>query len=86
MLPVQLNRNEDELAIIKAIAESSDDGPILMLNLNRYRPGAGFPGVGLHKDYIDGLEKFCSPWAAQFLWHHAVHGQAVGDQFPFSPA
>lgn len=57
MLPVQLNRNEDELAIIKAIAESSDDGPILMLNLNRYRPGAGFPGVGLHKDYIDGLEK-----------------------------
>jgi hypothetical protein len=66
MLPVQLTRNEDELAIIKAIAESSDDGPILMLNLNRYRPGAGFPGVGLHKDYIDGLEKFCASWAAQF--------------------
>jgi hypothetical protein len=80
MLPVQLNRNEDELAIIKAIAESSDDGPILMLNLNRYRPGAGFPGVGLHKDYIDGLEKFLRVVGGAILWHHAVHGQAAGDQ------
>ena len=52
MLPVQLTRNEDELAIIKAIAESSDDGPILMLNLNRYRPGTGFPGVGDRKSVV----------------------------------
>jgi hypothetical protein len=80
MLPVQLTRNEDELAIIKAIAESSDDGPILMLNLNRYRPGTGFPGVGLHKDYIDRLEKFLRIVGGAILWHHAVHGQAVGDQ------
>ena len=86
MLSMQLTRNKDELTIIKAIAESGDDGPILMLTLNCYKPDASYLGVGLHKDYIDGLEKFCSPWAAQFFWRHAVHGQAVDDQFPFSPA
>ena len=35
MLPTKLTRNEDELAIIKTIANSDDDGPVLMLNLNR---------------------------------------------------
>jgi hypothetical protein len=31
---MQLTRNKDELTIIKTIAESGDDGPVLMLNLN----------------------------------------------------
>lgn len=80
MLPTQLTRNEDELAVIKAIAQSGDDGPVLMLNLNRYKTGAGFPGAGLHKAYIDGLEKFLCVVGGKILWRHAVRGQAVGDQ------
>jgi hypothetical protein len=80
MLPSNLTRNEDELAIIKAIAQSGDDGPVLMLNLNRYKADAGFPGAGIHKAYIDGLEKFLRVVGGEILWRHAVRGQAVGDQ------
>ena len=50
MLPAQLLRNEDELAVIEAIARSGNDGPVLMLNLNRYKAGSGFPGDGIHSD------------------------------------
>ena len=80
MLPVQLRRNEEELAVIASIARSGDDGPVLMLNLNRYKADAGFPGKGIHGDYITGLEKFPPAVGGQILWRQPVHGQAVGDQ------
>ena len=51
-------RNEDEIAIIQAIAASDNDGPVLMLNLNRYKPDAGFSGTGLHQEYMTVLEAF----------------------------
>ena len=80
MLPVQLQRNEDERDVIEAIANSGEDGPVLMLNLNRYKVGTGFPGTGIHADYITGLEKFLPVVGAKILWRHAVFGQAVGEQ------
>ena len=80
MLPVQLRRNEEELAAIASIARSGDDGPVLMLNLNRYKADAGFPGEGIHGDYITGLEKFLPAVGGQILWRQPVHGQAVGEQ------
>ena len=80
MLPSKLTRNEDEAAIIQAVADSGNDGPVLMLNLNRYKPGTGFPGGGVYHDYITGLEKFLPVVGAGILWRHAVYGQAVGEQ------
>ena len=80
MLPARLLRNEEELAVIEAIAQSGGDGPVLMLNLNRYKAGAGFPGKGTHGDYIAGLEKFLPAVGGQILWRHPVYGQAVGEQ------
>ena len=80
MLPVQLRRNEEELAVIASIARSGDDGPVLMLNLNRYKADAGFPGEGIYGDYITGLERFLPAVGGQILWRRPVHGQAVGDQ------
>ena len=80
MLPTKLTRNEDEAAIIQAVADSGNDGPVLMLNLNRYKPGTGFPGGGDYDDYITVLENFLLVVGARILWRHAVHGQAVGEQ------
>jgi hypothetical protein len=37
------NVDADEIARIRAIAESSNDRPVLMLNLNRYTSDAGYP-------------------------------------------
>ena len=39
---------QSELAVIEAIARSGNDGPVLMLNLSRYKAGSGFPGDGIH--------------------------------------
>ena len=80
MLPAQLTRNEDEAAVIRAIAEGGDDGPVLMLNLNRYASDAGYPGTGIHQQYISGLEKFLPVVGGRILWRTPVYGQAVGEQ------
>ncbi|MEZ5750161.1 MAG: hypothetical protein R3D83_09920 [Caenibius sp.] len=36
MLPAHLRRNDDALKVIREIVESGNDGPVLMMNLNRY--------------------------------------------------
>ena len=79
-LPAHLARRESELAVIRDIAASAADGPVLMLNLNRYKPEAGFPGNGRHRDYIAGLETFLAGIGGRILWRHPVRGQVVGDQ------
>ena len=79
-LPQRLQRNEDDLALIRAIAGSPDDGPVLMLNLNRYAPAAGFPAGELHRRYISGLEALLGRVGAQILWRLRVLGQTVGEQ------
>lgn len=80
MLPSQLTRNDDERAVIEAIANSGDDRPVLMLNLNCYKAGTGFPDGGVYRDYITGLEKFLPVVGGAILWRHPVFGQAVGEQ------
>ena len=73
-------RNEDELEAIKAVAESGADRPLLMLNLNRYRDEAGFPGGGLYRDYMAALDRLLPAVGAAIRWRSPVHGQAVGEQ------
>lgn len=80
MLPTGLERNEVELSVMRGIAESTNDGPVLMLNLSRYTPAAGFPNGDLYQRYICGLETFLRTAGAQILWRLPVLGQAVGDQ------
>jgi len=65
MLPTHLRRNEDELAIVRRIAGSDDDTPLLMLNLNSYAPEPGFPNGELHRRY-DGLDVFCKQSVPEF--------------------
>ena len=75
-----VRRNEAELAVIRSIAGTPDDGPVLMINLNRYSSGAGFPGGGLYREYMTGLEAFLPVVGGKILWRHPVLGQAVGEQ------
>ena len=62
MLPAKLTRNEDEAAIIQAIADGGNDGPVLMLNLNRYKPGTGFPAAAFIMITSQVWKNFC-PWS-----------------------
>ena len=45
----------DDFAEIKAIAMSDDDGPVLMVNLNKYAEGE-YPDGAAYKDYMAALD------------------------------
>jgi hypothetical protein len=78
--PPRLQRNEDDFALVRQIAESGNDYPVLMLNMNRYTPDSGFPDSGIYRQYIDGLGPFLEGAGGRILWRFPVLGQAVGDQ------
>lgn len=78
--PSHLQRNEDDFAIVRTIAESGKDVPVLMLNMNRYKAESGYPDGGSYKQYMDGLGKFLEGAGAKLLWRFPVYGQAVGEQ------
>lgn len=80
MEPSRLQRNENDYSISKDIAESGNDRPVLMLNMNRYSTEAAFPAGDLYTSYIKGLEKFLEGAGAKLLWRFPVLGQAVGNQ------
>ena len=40
---------------IRVIAESNDDRPVLMVNLNKYKEEAGFPDGELYSQYMSAL-------------------------------
>ena len=72
--------NEAELNIIREIAESGDDCPVLMLNLNKYNDEAGFPNGSPYKDYINVLEDLLPRVGGRSVWRSASLGRAVGEQ------
>jgi hypothetical protein len=78
--PPRLQRNDDDFALVRSIAESGGDHPVLMLNMNRYAPDAGFPDRGRYLDYITGLGPFLEGAGGKILWRFPVLGQAVGEQ------
>lgn len=78
--PPHLQRNEDDFSIVRSIAESDHDRPVLMLNMNRYAANSGFPNDGAYLQYISGLGRFLEGAGATLLWRFPVLGQAVGDQ------
>lgn len=78
--PEAVRRNDGEMAEIEAIAAGGADRPVLMLNLNRYKPGVGFPDGGLYRDYMAALDRLLPQVGARILWRSAVHGQIVGAQ------
>ena len=75
-----IQRNASEIQVIREIAGTVNDGPVLMLNLNRYSQAAAFPDGDLYTSYMSGLEEFLPIVGGKVLWRHRVLGQPVGDQ------
>ena len=78
--PKAVRRNDGDMAKIKAIAASGADRPVMMLNLNRYAPGSGFPDGGLYTEYMNALVRLLPEVGGRILWRSPVHGQIVGEQ------
>ena len=68
--------NEAELYIIREIAESGDDCPVLMLNLNKYNDEVGLRMDHL-KRYINVLEDLLPRVGGRIVWRSASLGRAV---------
>ena len=73
-------RNDTEIQIMREIATSGNDHPVLILNLNCYSPEAGFPDGALYKNYMTVLERFLPVVGAKILWRHPILGQVTGTQ------
>jgi hypothetical protein len=73
-------RNDSEIQLIRDIAESNSDGPVMMMNLNYYSAEASFPNGEIYKSYMSVLEKFLPVVGAKILWRHPVFGQVTGEQ------
>ena len=69
--------NENELAEIKAIADSNLDTPVLMININKYNDGE-YPNGETYLDYLKILPKILDEVGAEVLWQLPVLGQPVG--------
>ena len=72
--------NPDEIDTVTRIAQSADDGPVFMLNLNKYRDEAGFPDGTLYRDYMSILDRLLLEVGGRILWRTAVLGHVVGTQ------
>ena len=75
---VEFDRNIDDA--FRKIAQSDADGPVFMLNLNKYVAGAQFPDGRLYKDYMSVLDTLLAQVGGKILWRTAVLGHVVGEQ------
>jgi hypothetical protein len=76
--PSHLQRNADDFAVVRSIAESGSDGPVLMLNMNRYSLDSGFPDRGVYQQYISGLGNFLGRRRCQIAL--AISGSGAGSR------
>lgn len=83
---------QEQLAAVAAIAGSDRDGPLVMLNLNRYRDHADYsaePPGGLSPD-VSGREAYerygekalevLTRLGGEILWHTQATMTVIGDQ------
>jgi uncharacterized protein (DUF1330 family) len=59
---------------LRALAGSPEDGPLVMLNLNRYRDRDAY------LRYAEVAAAVLERIGGRILWHAAVHGTVIGDQ------
>ena len=73
------NANERAVAQIKAVASSKSDGPVLMININKYNDGEHLNGE-TYRDYMKLLPKILDEMGAKVLWQLPALGQPVESQ------
>ncbi len=87
-----VNPNSEQLAAVAAVAGTDADGPLVMLNLNRYReraayeaepPGGGSPDVTGREAYerygVTALEVLTRS-GGEILWHTQATMTVIGDE------
>ena len=74
------NINKKALDEVSKIASSSDDRPVLMLNLNTYFHGRSTMASDAYKAYNSAVEVILREVKGKILWRSPVHGQPVGKQ------
>ena len=72
--------NLAEFAEIEKIADSGQDGPVLMINLNRYVTEAHYPNGDLYKSYMSALSNLLVQVGGRILWQMPIYGQPIGEQ------
>ena len=72
--------NSDEIEAFRRLAQSGADGPVFMLNLNKYVAGANYPDGRLYKDYMAALDTLLGQVGGKILWRTKVLGHVVGRQ------
>ena len=88
-MPVEPDR--DQMAEVAALAGADGDGPVVMLNLNRYReraqyqgdpPGGGspdVPGRDAYVRYAEVAEQVLDRVGGRVLWHTTSSGTVIGE-------
>ena len=71
-------RVPSEIDAITATAGGGQDAPVMMLNLNRYTAGAGYPNGDNYRTYMAQLEESVGLVGGNVLWRTPVAGQPVG--------
>ena len=75
------DRNEFEFAEIEVIANSENDRPVFMLNLNKYFDRSGFLNKNeKYNNYINTVYAILHETGGKMLWRSTVHDQMVGNQ------
>ena len=74
------NVNFSTIEKMQAVALKAIDGPVFMLNLNKYSTAAGFPDGSLYKEYMRSINKLVGEVEGKILWQTPVNGQVVGAQ------
>ena len=60
--------NEEEYETIGKISNSAKDGPVLMININKYHASAGFPNAKPYTEWMKVLPKMVEEVGGKILW------------------
>ena len=72
--------NSAEMETVAGVAQGENDGPVFMLNLNKYRAEAQYPEGQLYREYLAALDALLVEVGGEILWRTRVLGQVVGSQ------
>ena len=69
---------------LEALLKSAEAGPVVMLNLLRFKPRATAPDEGLsgqeaYQHYAAAMRKIVEGRGGRFLWTGRIDGQVIGD-------
>ncbi len=67
-----------QISRLQELAEGSEDKPLVMLNINKYRPEVNFPVGETYNSYMDAITRSVEAIGGSVLWRVEVQGSVVG--------